>query len=126
MSEQLKPCPFCGGEASVERCEVPGDYMVVCLDCLVGAMHSEQEASPEVVSALWNKRTPDPDDPNAVITTQQALDNQDREIEALFAPKHICGVPMELVTAMWYCRPCDQHVEIGIDRSVTDDDSKPT
>lgn len=53
---EIKTCPFCGGEASVERNEIPGDYMVACRGCLIGVIHSEREVSKDVVAELWNKR----------------------------------------------------------------------
>ena len=51
MSEQLKPCPFCGGESEVN--EIDGDYMPSCTVCdaNVGYFESEQEAF-----SAWNKR----------------------------------------------------------------------
>ena len=50
MSE-LKPCPFCGGEASIYE-EIPGGYIVQCHDCCgqIGIMTREHAI------AAWNAR----------------------------------------------------------------------
>ena len=71
MSEQLKPCPFCGGDAILND---PGgssadcyDITIRCLDCdaevacLVDQDHNTDggaEAKAEVTQH-WNRRTPD-------------------------------------------------------------------
>ena len=51
---ELLPCPFCGGEASVERIGGNGYYFVACtnLNCCDSAL-AETEA--EAISA-WNTR----------------------------------------------------------------------
>ena len=58
MSERLKPCPFCGGEASVVQ--YVGDlYAVVCNYCFVRtSKYSEKE---KAVSA-WNRRNGETDE----------------------------------------------------------------
>ena len=63
MSEELKPCPFCGGEARVYRYqygEVTGrlvkKYGVECVQCrmeLPIRLGSEHEAA---AIAAWNRR----------------------------------------------------------------------
>ena len=62
MSEELKPCPFCGGEAGVFNVADYGDHPihdkeVVCLVCEFssGAFDTTEKA----VEA-WNRRTPPP------------------------------------------------------------------
>lgn len=71
MSEQLKPCPFCGGDAILND---PGgssadcyDITIRCLDCdaevacMVDQDHNTDggaEAKAEVIQH-WNRRTPD-------------------------------------------------------------------
>ena len=47
----LKPCPFCGGEASIYE-EIPGGYIVQCHDCCgqIGIMTIEHAI------AAWNAR----------------------------------------------------------------------
>lgn len=51
MAEELKPCPFCGGDP-VQEYGIDGDPYVVCVDC---------GASVEGTLAAWNTRAPDPE-----------------------------------------------------------------
>ena len=58
MSE-LKPCPFCGGEAIVIKTDL-GDgcaefYHAVCLDCSVEMKQYECMTRKEAIEA-WNRR----------------------------------------------------------------------
>ena len=59
MSNELKPCPFCGGEADLEHYTVgswddPEDrYDVNCLSCLASIESKSTEA--EAIEA-WNRR----------------------------------------------------------------------
>ncbi|MCD8350069.1 MAG: Lar family restriction alleviation protein [Planctomycetaceae bacterium] len=56
MSEELRPCPFCGGEADVEM--VLNDYWnAYCVDC--GATTTDIIDQNEAIAA-WNRRTPEP------------------------------------------------------------------
>ena len=61
---QLKPCPFCGGKASI-RSVTPvrdtnykafgyGGYFVMCDDCLTT---SNNYNTPEMAADHWNRRT---------------------------------------------------------------------
>lgn len=57
MNEKLKPCPFCGGEAEINRGYSFGMtyiYEVECENCkaLMGVFESEAEAI-----EAWNRRT---------------------------------------------------------------------
>ena len=57
MSEKLKPCPFCGGEAepksSVDTFGHEGFFYVLCRKCYARTDHYETGA--EVIEA-WNRR----------------------------------------------------------------------
>ena len=67
-SEKLKPCPFCGGEARVDRYndEYCRDYYLFftrCQDCKVRTpeIHSHIDDSSgayERAIKVWNRRTP--------------------------------------------------------------------
>ncbi|MCP9269691.1 Lar family restriction alleviation protein [Xenorhabdus sp. XENO-1] len=53
MTDELKPCPFCGGYSVVDK-EYGGKYFVYCSECLVEQTEpSETEA--EAIAA-WNQR----------------------------------------------------------------------
>jgi len=55
MSDELKPCPFCGGEdvEIVEHCgEFGWSYTVECLDCDCNAKQLEKSYA----VAAWNRR----------------------------------------------------------------------
>lgn len=59
MSDELKPCPFCGGEARAFRCEESGTFDVQCQQCgaipFIGSRTSERKTMADVISA-WNAR----------------------------------------------------------------------
>ena len=62
----LKPCPFCGGKASLFSFKQPDDSITYEVDCendgcecsACTAMHD----TPEEAAAVWNKRPYVPDD----------------------------------------------------------------
>lgn len=62
---ELKPCPFCGGEALLEEFIVRKGFeaCIVCADCLVSmptiTYDTEKEARERAIEA-WNKRTERP------------------------------------------------------------------
>ena len=66
MSEELKPCPFCGGKASVKAMEYGDDYKVwgvFCesdLESEYGHGHFLDNFATEAEAiAAWNTRTPE-------------------------------------------------------------------
>lgn len=57
--EELKPCPFCGGEA---RLLVNDGVRVICSKCYVGTINMtdvmrQESNAVETVVATWNRRT---------------------------------------------------------------------
>lgn len=52
MSEELKTCPFCGGEATL--CENLDYAYVYCRDC--GCQTDESHVSAKEAIAAWNQR----------------------------------------------------------------------
>ncbi len=59
MSEQLKPCPFCGGrETSV--CERDNLHFVMCDNCTAEGPAMEGVQSRLDAAKEWNRRTPSP------------------------------------------------------------------
>lgn len=59
MSDELKRCPFCGGEARAFRCEESGTFDVQCQQCgaipFIGSRTSEKKTMADVIAA-WNAR----------------------------------------------------------------------
>ena len=53
MSEKLKPCPFCGGEAELEDNLVGFKFTVQCKECF--SMTDGYFTSEEAIAA-WNRR----------------------------------------------------------------------
>lgn len=53
--EKLKPCPFCGGEAKVQR--FPRNYSVYCTEC--GARTMSFKPTEEEAVEDWNRRVSD-------------------------------------------------------------------
>lgn len=51
--DELKPCPFCGGEAKVQR--FPHNYAVYCTECYASTIQFKP-TDKEAVEA-WNRRT---------------------------------------------------------------------
>ena len=54
MSANLKPCPFCGGEAKMIHGYYQDDvfYKVYCIECQARTFEYE---TPEVAAAMWNQ-----------------------------------------------------------------------
>lgn len=59
MTDELKPCPFCGGDARAFYCEESGTFDVQCQKCgaipFIGSRTSEMKSLDAVIVA-WNTR----------------------------------------------------------------------
>lgn len=59
MTEELKNCPFCGGEAELKQHCLNG-YSIKCKSCLVGlrqkVLRNSMEWLREKMAEDWNKR----------------------------------------------------------------------
>ena len=59
MSDDLRRCPFCGGEAKAFYCEESGTLDVQCQQCgaipFIGSRTSERKTMADVIAA-WNAR----------------------------------------------------------------------
>ena len=69
MSEELKPCPFCGGKATVEKCSqsegMDGNHSIWIVHCIMCSARITVSAdnfyglipfTKEEAIAIWNKR----------------------------------------------------------------------
>ena len=61
MAEELRPCPFCGGEAKAFFCEESGTYDVQCQQCGALPFLGRKKGpgrfkSMDDVIAAWNRR----------------------------------------------------------------------
>lgn len=52
MSDKLKPCPFCGGEAIVDGCD-DTLWIVICKDCNASINYNETKQDAIIA---WNSR----------------------------------------------------------------------
>lgn len=55
MTEKLKPCPFCGGEAKAITPTSGSAPYVLCVRCHAGGPVSSSSTMPEAITA-WNTR----------------------------------------------------------------------
>ncbi len=76
MSDELKLCPFCGGEARAFRCEESGTFDVQCQQCgaipFIGSRTSEKKTMDDVI-ASWNARAAVTDEQFAMAVHEWAL-----------------------------------------------------
>ncbi len=105
MIDELKPCPFCGGEARAFRCEESGTFDVQCQQCgaipFIGSRTSEKKTMADVIAA-WNARA-------AVTDEQFSLAVHDGRVwqvvrECRMSPARGVG---------WYCSGCGVWVAPG-------------
>lgn len=87
-SVELKPCPFCGGEAEIERYGTPRQSTIVCCtDCGCTIEGPEEFAH----GRQWNTRATDP-----------LLDEMAEALKAMLARESASGRS--------FCKPCDEVV----------------
>ena len=76
MSDELKLCPFCGGEAKAFYCEESGTLDVQCQQCgaipFIGSRTSEKKTMADVIAA-WNTRAAVTDEQFAQAVHEWAL-----------------------------------------------------
>lgn len=56
--DKLKPCPFCGGKATIGKIEYNATYYVRCSNTKICFVNSYTRAFDEIEDAInaWNKR----------------------------------------------------------------------
>ena len=58
---EVKPCPFCGGEATIYYdIDDPAGYNVTCMRCRMETPHFDYS---EKAVDFWNKRTDEAEEP---------------------------------------------------------------
>ena len=76
MSEELKPCPFCGGQAEVEQYGTHRQsHVIACMDC--GGRLETGEVN-EFRNRAWNTRTE-----SAVDKLQKQFKDMEAHLEAI-------------------------------------------
>ena len=88
MNSELKPCPFCGGEAEMQ-CELE-IYCVMCTECnahgtTVDNWHEGDEAYSEAIAA-WNRREKDEEEQRSKIEQKLIKKIFEEEIVMLDEP----------------------------------------
>jgi len=59
MENDLKPCPFCGGEVKIEYV-VPKEFVIVCEECGIAALPANENlCGLDKFIDRWNRRVND-------------------------------------------------------------------
>lgn len=85
MSEELKPCPFCGGKAGLNYERIPGENkgfwaQVICNGCYGrsgGTWAGSYSAAERIETKAWNRRA------NDVINNMSTAYDVDKVVEQL-------------------------------------------
>ena len=88
MSDELKPCPFCGGEATVESgYSRQNEYIYIqCCTCLI---ETQPAGDPRTAIAAWNRRSAEPSEEQ----------KQDIAAQARYQDKHILHLQEKIADA---------------------------
>lgn len=124
MGEQLKPCPFCDGDASVsqnrDRHPNDGEWDVECLSCCA---EIRKEATRETAIAAWNRRArsegPHPESGEPA-HAQVTFENAQEICRMLLVQAKLGAALRKLVDA---CHDADERGELAeeIDGSLLDE-----
>lgn len=128
MSDELKRCPFCGGEAKAFFCEESGTFDVQCQQCgaipFIGSRTSEKKTMADVVAA-WNARAAVTDEQFSLAVHDGRTWQEARECENVldhspcafecsecgFSVRTVPEGPADWQTPFWrYCPNCGAKV----------------
>ena len=105
--EKLKPCPFCGGEASLFTTDEIGylgsdRFTTKCNGCFCGTGHY---AGPERAIEAWNRRAQPANEPLTWIAVNKRLPESDGTY-IVYAPTYNSGSSSSLdcVSGIMFCR----------------------
>lgn len=105
MSDDLRRCPFCGGEAKAFYCEKSGTFDVQCQQCgaipFIGSRTSEKKTMADVIAA-WNARAAVTDEQFSIAVHDGEAWQRVRECRM----SHARG-------GGWYCSECGVWVAPG-------------
>jgi hypothetical protein len=99
VSDELKPCPFCGSNAHLQ-----GDHKAVKVQCAneeceaeVGCWYSKTDAGRAKATAVWNTRVPD----------RQIVEQRDALREALAMAENAVQAHLDMVNVIqkWNALP---------------------
>ena len=105
MSSELKPCPFCGGEA--EKGFAFGRYTILCPDCPSNIRSREICAeSHGSVANMWNTRAVDADNKRLREALEEIQDECKRKLQV--SNYHMCvkTLLVRTVQALNACKTC--------------------
>lgn len=96
MNDELKPCPFCGGEAIIDGCD-DTLWIVICKEC--NASIGYKETKEEAIEA-WNRRI----EPTF---TPDELDAIRRNVRDWRAERELSKIEQSIIDK------CDAHLKGG-------------
>lgn len=111
MSDELKPCPFCGGEAKAFYCEESGTFDVQCQQCgaipFIGSRTSEKKTMADVIAA-WNARAAVTDEQFSTAVHDGEAWQPVRECEMLEVQTGDKTDYWDAVEIIWHCQSCHE------------------
>ena len=98
MSEELKPCPFCGGEASYKMHDDEW-WVVSCDNCLAegGYYDGDESTAPSDARQFWNNRPADTALKAAVISANEMAELMRKYVE----DKSVSKADLALMAMSW-------------------------
>jgi len=114
MSEELKPCPFCGGEAELQTPELTGDLCgtVMCMDCY-GSGPSKDDWRDALIA--WNTRPIEDGLTEEIDRLRKTYANKAELVEALIS---VVDTARTAVEQQWCWRDQYPGQKVKYDRDI--------